>query len=217
MATGDKGSIASTTFTDSTTPNIVSVVPNSAYVGETVVINLNKPAYSISSVRFGTSVTASSVTFPTVSDYTKISVVVPSGTGSNLDVYVSGSETDANHTVFTNISKNNAFNYLTCSNPTISTSGNINAVTYSGVAQTTTLPYTASTGSATTYSIDWDATANTAGLTDQSTTNYTFLAAGGDCSKYSCASLLISRNIFWCNDYCKCRRMLRIAKREFKL
>ena len=42
------------------------------------------------------------------------------------------------------------------------------------------MPYTATTNSPTSYTIDWDTTANTAGLPDQTSTTYTFLAGGGN-------------------------------------
>jgi hypothetical protein len=63
--------------------------------------------------------------------------------------------------------------------PTITTAGTIASVRYSTNSQTTTLSYTATTQSPTSYSIDWDATANAAGLTDQGTTAFAFAAGGG--------------------------------------
>ncbi len=47
------------------------------------------------------------------------------------------------------------------------------------MAQTTTLAYTATTNSPTSYSIDWDAAANAAGLADQGNTAFAFAAGGG--------------------------------------
>jgi len=41
------------------------------------------------------------------------------------------------------------------------------------------MPYTATTNSPNTYSIDWDATANTAGLADQGSTSFAFASGGG--------------------------------------
>ncbi len=64
------------------------------------------------------------------------------------------------------------------STPIIST-GIVAPVCYSASSQTTTLPYTAASGPPTSYTIDWDATANTAGLSDQISTNYTFIVSGG--------------------------------------
>jgi len=63
--------------------------------------------------------------------------------------------------------------------PTITTTGTMSAVCYSTSAQTTTMAYSATTNLPTQYSIDWDATANAAGLADQSYTSFTFLSGGG--------------------------------------
>ncbi|HVN59277.1 MAG TPA: PKD domain-containing protein [Bacteroidales bacterium] len=64
--------------------------------------------------------------------------------------------------------------------PTITTTGTINALCYSAGAQTATLVYTATTNSPTSYSIDWNAAANAAGLADQGNTAFAFLAGGGN-------------------------------------
>jgi len=66
--------------------------------------------------------------------------------------------------------------------PTITTTGIATAKCFSTSAQTTSLVYTATTQSPISYSIDWNAAANTAGLTDQATTNYSFVAGGGTLS-----------------------------------
>ena len=63
--------------------------------------------------------------------------------------------------------------------PTITTSGTIASVENSASLQTSTLAYTATTNSPTSYSINWDTTANTAGLADQGSTAFTFIAGGG--------------------------------------
>ncbi|MGF7140909.1 GEVED domain-containing protein [Roseimarinus sediminis] len=63
--------------------------------------------------------------------------------------------------------------------PSISTDGTIAAVRSRTISQTTTLSYTASTNTPTSYSINWDATANLAGLTDQAATAFAFSASGG--------------------------------------
>lgn len=57
--------------------------------------------------------------------------------------------------------------------PTITTTGTVAAKCYSASAQTTTMPYTATTNSPTSYSIDW------ATLTDQGNTAFSFAAGGG--------------------------------------
>lgn len=69
------------------------------------------------------------------------------------------------------------------SNPTITTANTpqaANAVCFSGSSQTTTLAYTATTNSPNAYSIDWNAAANTAGLTDQNSTAFAFAGGGGN-------------------------------------
>ena len=63
--------------------------------------------------------------------------------------------------------------------PSITTTGAIAAVCFNAGDQTTSLAYSATTGSPTAYSIDWDATANTAGLADQGTTAFAFTAGAG--------------------------------------
>ncbi len=63
--------------------------------------------------------------------------------------------------------------------PTITTGGTLDAVCYSTSAQSTSMAYSATTNSPTSYAIDWDAAANTAGLSDQSYTSFTFLSGGG--------------------------------------
>jgi len=63
--------------------------------------------------------------------------------------------------------------------PTITTTGTAAAVCFSTSAQTTTMPYNATTNSPTSYSIDWNAAANTAGLADQVSTAFAFIAGGG--------------------------------------
>ncbi|MFM1961928.1 MAG: hypothetical protein RLZZ172_773, partial [Bacteroidota bacterium] len=54
--------------------------------------------------------------------------------------------------------------------PTITTTGVISGKCYSTAAQTTSLAYSATSGTMNNYSIDWDATANAAGLSDQGLT-----------------------------------------------
>jgi large repetitive protein len=66
--------------------------------------------------------------------------------------------------------------------PTITSSGSVNAVCTSSSAQTSTFSYSASTNSPTSYSIDWNATANNAGLADVATTSHSFLSGGNSFS-----------------------------------
>ena len=74
--------------------------------------------------------------------------------------------------------------------PTITSTGTATAVCFSAIAQTTVMPYTATTNSPASYSIDWNATANTAGLLDQATTANTFLSGAG-----SMSSIAIPANV----------------------
>ena len=63
--------------------------------------------------------------------------------------------------------------------PTITTTGTVAASCYNDLDHTTTLAYTATTNIPTSYSIDWDAAANGAGLLDQGSTLFAFAGAGG--------------------------------------
>ena len=63
--------------------------------------------------------------------------------------------------------------------PTITTAGITTTLCFSSNQQSTTLAYSASNNTPNSYTIDWNAAANTAGLTDQSLTTYTFIPEGG--------------------------------------
>lgn len=63
--------------------------------------------------------------------------------------------------------------------PTISTTGTATSVCFGSSQQETSLIYSATTNSPTSYSIDWNDAANTAGLVDQASTNFSFVAEGG--------------------------------------
>lgn len=67
----------------------------------------------------------------------------------------------------------------TASIPSIVTSGTVSAMCVSSSAQNASMVYTSSTNSPTSYGIDWNAAANTAGLLDQANTAYSFAAGGG--------------------------------------
>ncbi len=54
--------------------------------------------------------------------------------------------------------------------PTITTTGTLGTLCYSSAVQNGTLAYTATGNNPTSYSIDWNAAANTAGLADQGST-----------------------------------------------
>ena len=77
------------------------------------------------------------------------------------------------------IARSNDAEISTWPNPSISTPGIVTSVCYSETAQTTTMQYSSATGSPVSYSINWDATANNAGLADQGTTLFAFNASGG--------------------------------------
>ncbi|MCC6458984.1 MAG: choice-of-anchor D domain-containing protein, partial [Saprospiraceae bacterium] len=63
--------------------------------------------------------------------------------------------------------------------PTITTSGTVTATCPDPGDQTTGLPYSATMNDPVTYSIDWNAAANSAGLADQGSTAFVFAAGGG--------------------------------------
>ena len=64
--------------------------------------------------------------------------------------------------------------------PTIATTGTVTPICFSGSAQTATLPYTATSNTALSYSIVWSAAANTAGLANQGVTSFAFAPGGGN-------------------------------------
>ncbi|MNR97074.1 hypothetical protein D3C72_282390 [compost metagenome] len=66
-----------------------------------------------------------------------------------------------------------------CLQPTITTTGTATAVCFDTITQTTSLNYTATTNSPVSYSIDWDAAANTANLADQPSTAFAFSSDAG--------------------------------------
>lgn len=68
---------------------------------------------------------------------------------------------------------------ITITTTPITSTGNVNSICYSTNAQNATLTYMSSAGNPNSYSIDWDFTANSAGLADQGATTYTFLSGGG--------------------------------------
>lgn len=66
-----------------------------------------------------------------------------------------------------------------CTQATINTTGTVTAVCFETITQTATLTYTETTNTPVSYSIDWNAAANTAQLADQADTAFTFLPSGG--------------------------------------
>lgn len=65
------------------------------------------------------------------------------------------------------------------SQPGISSGGSLVAVCSSTGSQTSSLAYTSASNSPASYSIDWNAAANTAGLSDQARTGFAFSSSGG--------------------------------------
>jgi hypothetical protein len=63
--------------------------------------------------------------------------------------------------------------------PTITSSGILTDVCFSANSQTTTMAYSATSNSPISYSIDWNSAANSAGLSDQANTPFSFLSGGG--------------------------------------
>ncbi|APG60236.1 MBG domain-containing protein [Christiangramia salexigens] len=64
-------------------------------------------------------------------------------------------------------------------NPTLTTTGTLGSVSYATTSQTTSLSYSGTTGSPNSYRIDWDDSANNAGLADQANTAFSFSGVGG--------------------------------------
>ncbi|WP_281634214.1 T9SS sorting signal type C domain-containing protein [Flavobacterium luteolum] len=103
-----------------------------------------------------------------------ISIAVPAGTAAGT---YTGTLTVKN----TNgcISTPSNFTVTVNSSPTIATSGNLTPVCQNALAQTASLPYSATAGSPISYSIDW------AILNDQTTTSFSFDSAGGNVNNIS--------------------------------
>jgi len=95
----------------------------------------------------------------------------PAGATGNGAGELSGNENDYNGAMFLALRP--------CTNPTVTPVASISPVCFSASPQTTTMPYSASTNSPISYSIDWNNTANSAGLIDQDSTAHTFVDAGG--------------------------------------
>jgi hypothetical protein len=68
---------------------------------------------------------------------------------------------------------------ITITSTPITSTGIVAPVCFSTSTRTSTLPYTAASGLPNSYTIDWDATANTAGFLDQTATSHTFANGGG--------------------------------------
>ena len=101
-------------------------------------------------------------------------VLTWSSLAAGTGYYVIG--TDNNHSC---TSTSNAVDVATYPNPTITTGGGAAAVCYSAGDQATTLAYSATTNTPTSYSIHWDPTATSAGLADQGSTLFAFASGSG--------------------------------------
>ncbi|MCD0476470.1 T9SS sorting signal type C domain-containing protein [Flavobacterium sp. EDS] len=78
------------------------------------------------------------------------------------------------------ISSGTSFTITVNSSPTITTTGVLEGICSTLSSQNTTLAYTATAGTPTGYSIDWDATANANLLADQLNTSFAFSPTGGN-------------------------------------
>ncbi len=76
--------------------------------------------------------------------------------------------------------------------PTITTTGTLSALCYSTNIQSATLSYSATTYTPTSYTVDWNASANTAGLSDQTLTLASFSGGAGNLATINIASSVIS-------------------------
>jgi hypothetical protein len=74
--------------------------------------------------------------------------------------------------------------------PTITTTGSLVSVRNNPSSQTTTLAYSGTTQSPTSYSIDWNSTANASGLADQGSTAFAFAAGVG-----TLTGIVVSANV----------------------
>lgn len=108
---------------------------------------------------------------------------VTGGTGSNTANYSKAITTTTFYRALVTSGNCTAVNSnvikVTITSTPITSTGIVAPVCFSSSSQTTTLPYTAASGPPNSYTIDWDATANTAGLLDQAATSYTFVTSGG--------------------------------------
>lgn len=163
------------------------------------VVGIRIPTPSFTTAPGVASCTNSNVTYTTQSGYYNYVWTVPGVLNTDYQIVSGGLGTTSNSVVikwltggtktvtvnYSNIlgcTGTAATNTTTVSLPTIVTSGTVSAMCASGSAQNASMVYTSSTNSPTSYSIDWNAAANTAGLLDQSSTAYTFAAGGGTLS-----------------------------------
>jgi hypothetical protein len=145
-----------------------------------------------------TSCSGTDVTYTTQSGQTGYQWLMPGTAGVDYSITAGGIGntsntvtlrwlTQGNKTVTVNYTNSDgcsaatpaSFSTSVTGTPKITTNGIVSAVCQSASAQVTTLTYSGAANSATSYSIDWDNSANTAGLTDQDNTNASFATGGG--------------------------------------
>lgn len=120
---------------------------------------------------------------PTNSFFTDTDVTLPA---SPISIYVPIGTSPGTYTgtltvkdVNGNISINYIFTLTVNGTPAITTNGIIDSVYTSSNLQNASLPYSQVSENPTSYSIDWDADANTALLVDQGNTPFVFTPSGG--------------------------------------
>lgn len=149
-------------------PSINSFSPTNICAGG--IITISGSSFSSSAVT-GVTVNGVAVNSYTVVNSTTITAVTTTTQASGVvAVTYSGGSSSSSSSLTMN------------SLPTISSNGTVNAVCTSASSQTSTFSYSASTNAPTAYSIDWNATANSAGLADVATTSHSFLAGGSSFS-----------------------------------
>ena len=155
-------------FTVNATPAITSFSPSSLCKGSTLTISGSN--FSSSAVT-GVTVNGVALSSYTVVNSTTITAVTTTTQASGVVAvtFAGGSSSSSSSLTMNSL-------------PTITSSGSVNAVCTSSLAQTSTFNYSASTNSPTSYSIDWNAAAITAGLAHVATTSHSFLAGGGSFS-----------------------------------
>ena len=109
--------------------------------------------------------------------------ITSDGTGTlTIGSLSAGSYTNIYVTTAASCSSNTLAGAYTLSDPSlpdITTTGTATTSCYSASVQTTSLSYTSTSGSPTSYSIDWDNTANSAGFGDQGSTAFAFNSGTG--------------------------------------
>ena len=152
-----------TQYTWNPPPSITSFSPLAICIGSTFTVT----GTNLSSVS-GVQVNNVAVASFTIVNATTINVSTTSTqtTGPVKLLYTGGSSTSATSLTINPL-------------PVVTSSGVVAALCSSTSTQTSTLAYTATTNSPISYTIDWNAAANTAGLVDVSLTPFSFVSTGG--------------------------------------